>query len=840
MSEKKKYLTVHGHFYQPPRENPWLEAIEQQDSALPFHNWNSRITCECYTPNSVSKIVDYKNQILDIVNNYSFMSFNFGPTLMSWLETHEPYTYERIIKADVESSYRNSGHGNAMAQVYNHIIMPLANKKDKITQTIWGIRDFQYRFGRMPEGIWLAETAADDETMEVLVDCGIKFTVLSPYQAQKCRKMGEKDWTDVSWGSIDPAKPYRYYIKSNPEKYIDLFFYDGSISKSVAFDELLTDGNKFISRLKEGICDCRDYNQLVNIATDGESYGHHTKFGDMALAYILRVKANDEGFTVTNYANYLDIEGVHDEVEIKPVSSWSCAHGVGRWCEDCGCSTGGGQGWNQSWRRPLRDALDYLRDEISIIFEKEAEKYFKSHWDARNEYIEVILDRNEFNIQNFLEKNCKEPLQKEDRVKALKLMEMQRQAMLMYTSCGWFFSEISGLETTQIMKYAAKAIELVAEFSEKDLETNFTEILSKAQSNIPGFGNGRDVYNNFVKPAAINKEQIANLWAISSLYKKHDDTINLYCYEITQQKYHKAVNAGTELVLGQLKIKSKVTTEESEISFALLQYAGNDFQCAISNSLINEEFENLAPELLDKFAYNPLIETIREIDKSFGSNYFTLQDIFMEERRVLLSTLLKDKLNKFSDNYRAVYSEGKDSILHLKKLGLNVPVEFKIAAQYTLSQDFNNQFLVEKNILDEDVVCCAANICDDAKLFDVEIDKLPTSRFFSKLVCQRIQAFAKTFESHRLESIMEVFEVMDKLKINVDISEAQNIYFTKVFKRFTNIIEDISQVNELIANRSFLLGILKLGDALNINTEFYKTAIIKITANDSTQITTNA
>ena len=270
-TKKDVFLTIHGHFYQPPRENPWLEAIELQDSALPFHDWNERITKECYNPNSVSKIVDSRNRILDMVNNYEYMSFNFGPTLLSWMEVHAPLAYERIIKADIESAEAHNGHGNAIAQVYNHMIMPLANENDKQTQVKWGIRDFEYRFGRKPEGIWLAETAVDDATLRVLVENGIKFTILSPYQAAKIRKTGDKNWADVSWGNIDPARSYRYNIKSAPGKHIDLFFYDGAISKSVAFDELLKDGNRFAKRLKEGVSELRDYPQLVNIATDGES-----------------------------------------------------------------------------------------------------------------------------------------------------------------------------------------------------------------------------------------------------------------------------------------------------------------------------------------------------------------------------------------------------------------------------------------------------------------------------------------------------------------------------------------------------------------------------------------
>ena len=830
MNNNKKYLTIHGHFYQPPRENPWLESIELQESALPYHDWNERISIECYSPNSVSKIVDYKNQILDIVNNYSYMSFNFGPTLMSWLEQYAPYTYERIIKADIESSYMNCGHGNAIAQVYNHMIMPLANKKDKVTQTLWGIKDFQYRFGRMPEGIWLAETATDDETLEVLIDCGIKFTILSPYQAQSFRKIGEKNWQDCSWGNIDPAKPYRYYIKSNPDKYIDLFFYDGAISKSVAFDELLTDGNRFINRLKDGICESRDYNQIVNIATDGESYGHHTKFGDMALSYILRIKAIDEGFCITNYANYLEQEGVQYEVDIKPVSSWSCAHGVGRWCDDCGCSTGGVAGWNQKWRKPLREALDYLRDEIAAIFEENGKKLFKDPWKARNSYIDVILDRSETSVLTFFNSVSKQNLSDNDRVDALKLMEMQRQAMLMYTSCGWFFSELSGIETTQIMKYAARAIQLASEFSELDIESKFVEILSKAQSNIFGFGNGKDIYERFVKPAIITPKQIATLWALTSLYNVHDKNINLYCYEITKHSYKKVSKGSTNLIIGRIEIKSKITHEKSDYIFTLLQYTSGDFHCAIREYTDQLEYSKIAKELLSTYSESLITETIRLIDHYFGREYYSLKDIFIEERKIILTKLLEDKLSKFSNDYREVYNEGKSSILQLKKLGLSVPQEFKIAAQYTLSRDFNCIFTNPNAILDEQSIQNATEILKEAKLLEIELDKSETSKFFATEVLQRVRDFAKTYEKQRLEKALEIFEYIDDLEIKVDVAEAQNIYFSKVFKKFSELIESVSKEFDTATSRMQLLSALKLGEYLNINTEFYKSAIIKATA----------
>lgn len=829
MSNKKNdiFLTIHGHFYQPPRENPWLEAIELQDSALPFHDWNERINKECYNPNSISKIVDNRNRILDVVNNYEHMSFNFGPTLLSWMEHFAPLTYERIIKADIESVSEHSGHGNAMAQVYNHIIMPLANENDKQTQIKWGIRDFEYRFGRKPEGMWLAETAVDDETLKYLEENGIKFTVLSPYQALKFRQEGDKDWQDVSWGNIDPARSYRYYIKSAPGKFIDLFFYDGAISRSVAFDELLKDGNKFIKRLKEGISDCRDYPQLINIATDGESYGHHTKFGDMALSYVLKIRAKDEGFKITNYAEYLDKYRSNCEVDIKQASSWSCFHGVGRWKEDCGCSTGGHPGWNQKWRKPLRDALDYLRDELIVVFENEGQKYFDNVWNVRNKYINVILDRNEMNVKKFQQENFKPDLTDDDKVHAMELLEIQRQAMLMYTSCGWFFSEISGIETVQIMKYAARAMQLASRFTSKNLEEKFLEILSQAKSNIPEFGTGKDIFERFVKPSIITVKQIATLWALSSLYQDFEDEENVYCYTITRKAYKKVQKNSSTFIVGHIEIQSKITLQKSNVMFALMQYAGGDFHCTIKEYSDDAEFNRIKNDLIKIYTMNTLTEIIRALDEYFGKEYFTLKDIFIEERRKILQILLKGKLEKFSQTYQEMYDEGKGSIYHLQGLGLSIPDEFKISAEYALSHKFNDIVVHSGGFVEDDLIQQATDINFEAKKIDIKLDKSPSNLVFSKKILQNINRLVHSFEIQQADVVLEIFDNVRKLELNVDIAEAQNIYFTKIYHRIGDIIASEAFKNKKSSNKRFVEMLLDIGENLNINTEFYKRKLDK-------------
>ena len=814
--KNKVFLTIHGHFYQPPRENPWLEAIEQQDSALPFHDWNERINAECYNPNSVSKIVDSKNKILNVVNNYEYISYNFGPTLLSWMEEFAPLAYERVIKADINSRKLHGGHGNAIAQVYNHMIMPLANERDKQTQVKWGKKDFEYRFGREPEGMWLAETAVDDDTLRVLVENGIKFTILSPYQAQRIRKEGEENWQDVSWGNIDPARSYRYYIKSAPGKYIDLFFYDGAISKSVAFDELLKDGNKFVSRLKDGISTLRNYPQLVNIATDGESYGHHTKFGDMALAYALKLKVKDAGFIVTNYAEYLEKYRSNWEVEIKPVSSWSCFHGVGRWCEDCGCSTGGHPGWNQKWRKPLRDALDYLRDETIAIYKKFGKKFFINPEEARNNYISVILDRSDTSVKNFQDEYFIPELDEEQRILAMKLLEIQREAMLMYTSCGWFFSEISGIETVQIMKYAARVMQLAHDFVRKDLETHFLEILSEARSNLPEFGSGKDVFERFVKPSVVTAKQIVSLWAISSLYTEIEDEENVYCYKIKKHSYKRVVKGNTQLVIGHIEVQSKVTLEKANMVFTLLQFSGGDFHCAIKE--YTESFTETRKELIRTYLVSPLTEIIRAMDSYFGKEYFTLKDIFIEERRKILQTMLKGRLQNFANTYESMYNEGKGSIYQMQTLGLEIPNEFKISAQYVLTKQFNDLFVESKGFLSSDILQQASDILFEAKRIGIEIDKTPTAKIFSKKIAQNVGRLAYALDIQQVDATLELLDCIGKLELSIDIGEAQSYFFTKIV---TNINELISTMS-CAADRELITMLFEIGENLNINMDYYK------------------
>ena len=582
----------------------------------------------------------------------------------------------------------------------------------------------------------------------------------------------------------------------------------------------MTDGNKFIKRLKEGVSELRDYPQLINIATDGESYGHHTKFGDMALSYVLKVRAKDEGFKITNYAEYLDKYRSDCEVEIKQASSWSCFHGVGRWKEDCGCSTGGHPGWNQKWRKPLRNALDYLRDELVSVFEKEGEKYFNDNpWNIRNKYIDVILDRNESNIKRFQKENFKLDLSDEEKVLAMQLLEIQRQCLLMYTSCGWFFSEISGIETVQIMKYAARAMQLASKFTDKNFEEKFLNILSEAKSNITDFGTGKDIFEKFVKPSIVTPKQIASLWALSSLYQDFDDEENVYCYKITKKGYKKIQRGSSRFAIGHIEIQSRITLQKSNLVFALMQYSDGDFHCAIKEYSDDFEFTQIKNNLIKLFMSNPVTEIIRTLDEYFGKEYFTLKDIFIEERRKILTLLLKGKLGKFSQIYKDMYDEGKGSIYHLQGLGLKIPDEFKLSAGYALAHKFNDIVANSDGFLEDNIIQQASDINFEAKKIDLKIDKTPSNNLFAKKLLQNINRLVHSFEVQQADVVLELFDTIEKLELEVDISEAQNTYFAKIYHRIGDILEsDLKRPS----NRRFLEMLLEIGEKLNINTEFYK------------------
>ena len=706
-----RYLCIHGHFYQPPRENPWLEAIEVQDSAFPYHDWNERITAESYAPNGCSRILDSENRIVKIQNNYAWMSFNFGPTLLSWLNEKVPETYRDILHADLASSGRFSGHGSAIAQCYNHMIMPLANSRDKLTQVIWGLQDFRYRFGREPEGMWLPETAVDVETLEIMAQHGIKFTILAPSQAKSM------DGEDVSGGRIDPTRAYVLKLPSG--KAINLFFYDGPVSRGVAFEGLLTNGEHFSRRLLDVFSDQRDWPQLGHIATDGETYGHHHAHGDMALAYALDY-INSQGLAkITNYGEYLEHNPPAHEVEILENTAWSCVHGVGRWNTNCGCNSGGHGDWNQEWREPLRAAFDWLRDEIAPCYEQTAARYLKDPWGARNDYIQVILDRSaesqdRFAATHFRRKN----LQRAERVTIWKLLEMQRHAMLMYTSCGWFFDELSGLETVQVIQYAGRAVQLAQELFGDALEERFLEKLALAKSNIAEHGDGAQIYAKFVKPAMIDLSKLAAHYAISSLFEEYPERANIYAYSVEKKDYRVRHSGKMRMAIGKARFTSEITQESEILMFGVLHFGDHNLEGGVAKFVSDEPYRELAKVMRDAFSRADLPEAIHRLEQGFGNQTYSLRNLFKDEQRKVMSEILKPVLDHVEISNRELYQSEGPMLRFMRECNIPIPRELTTAAEPSLNSLLRQAVSNAKLDLEQ-----IQNLLEDVRILDVPLDR---------------------------------------------------------------------------------------------------------------------
>ncbi|MFW5733984.1 MAG: DUF3536 domain-containing protein, partial [Oceanidesulfovibrio sp.] len=701
----KRYLCLHGHFYQPPRENPWLEEVELQDSASPFHDWNQRITAECYGPNTGARIIDEEGRIARIVNNYARMSFNFGPTLLSWMERHQPMVYEAIIAADHQSRDIFSGHGSAIAQVYNHMIMPLANDRDRRTQVYWGVEDFRRRFGRDPVGMWLPETAVDLRTLDILLDYGIKFTVLAPRQAHRVAEplaaesdapakgkkktpAKEKDWLDVSGDRIDPTRPYRISLPSGRE--MALFFYDGHISQDLAFGDLLDSGVRFKERLLNVFNDERDWPQIVHVATDGETYGHHHKHGEMALAWMFEDILKDHEVSLTNYSQFLDIYPPTAEVEIYENSSWSCVHGVERWRGDCGCNSGMHFGWNQKWRKPLRDAMNWLRDKSAEVFEQQGPKYLKDPWKARDEYVKVVLDRSFANVNAFLSEHTVSPLPPEKVITALKLLEMQRYAQLIFTSCAWFFDEVSGIETVQVMQYAARTIQLLGDLTGKNYEDAYLELLAKSPSNV--YPNAKDSYLENVKPAQVDLLRAAAHFAMSSFFEEYQESFDYACYSVTHEYYNRVPAGRFGLVTGKAQVTSTLTRETVTIAFAVLHAGDHNLNCGVQFYEGSESFNTLERDLRVPFERGDLTGAIRTMDEHFGKNIFSVWHLFKDEQRRVVDKVLEPAYQLAEAAYLQIY-EGNQAMLNfLSWLHIPSPRHFFDAAQFVVNNDLKQMF----------------------------------------------------------------------------------------------------------------------------------------------------
>lgn len=783
MSEKHPlYFTIHGHFYQPPRENPWTGLIENQPSAKPFHDWNERIASECYSPNSASRILSPNGRIVEIVNNYDFMSFNMGPTLMGWIRTNTPDTYRRIQEADKRSQERLNGHGNAIAQVYNHIIMPLASEQDKRTQIHWGIEDFKFHFGRMPEAMWLAETAINLETVVELIRAGIKFTILSPTQADSFRKFGDTDWTGCSNTDIDTTRPYRIYPRDKEgnlvcDGYLDVFFYNPWLSSAVGFEHLLRDAGTFGKRITDAWDAKREEPQLVSIGTDGESYGHHEPFGDMCAAWLYNRYAPEHNMVPVNYGWYLEKFPPMHEVLLKNFHSegcaWSCAHGVGRWYRDCGCSTGGGPDWNQKWRGPLRDAFNHLKKLADKIFIGEFSRYSKiDPWDARNLYIQTLVaPENQERRKQFIKDTLLHPDKEEEVAKAMRLLEIQKFCLFSFTSCGWFFNDIEGLEPVQNMRYALRAMELLKPFLPfgHNIKDEFLSILARAISNEHKW-NGAEVFTNYAEEKVpVMVKQMAERAAIYHLGLEEDylnTDYRLTATKIASRRHQTLVRATyDDKLIGEFRVATILVITDSlgRVNIVVANGEPNN------NGIRFVENINMTTSELKKFFSSAYVVRMRNLMSD------SIKRINRLSTQMHLTTITESFAN-FALNHGI-------SIDCLADPDHTLPDTVRKILTLEINARIHHMALKFLETPNENLFKEIHELIEEAKALDTTFSFGGTGRIFHRKLSSLIEQVYKNYDEASVTHITALITIADWLHLNIDKTSLENKVFP-IYKKF--------------------------------------------------------
>ncbi|MFP4504182.1 MAG: DUF3536 domain-containing protein [Cyclobacteriaceae bacterium] len=770
---KNKFVCIHGHFYQPPRENPWLNWVELQDSAYPFHDWNERITHECYSRNAVARILGHKGRIIDIVNNYSRISFNFGPTLMLWLKSRDPEVYQAILEADKQSMKLFNGHGSAIAQSFNHIIMPLANARDQETQVIWGIRDFEHRFNRKPEGMWLSETAVSTEVLEVLAKHEIKFTILSPYQAHSYRKFGQKDWQEAVGARIDPRRPYLCKLPSG--RSITLFFYDGPVSQGIAFEGLLNDGKVFADRLT-GQLDLHDDSgkpQIMHIATDGETYGHHHRFGEMGLAFCLQYIENHSSADITIYGDYLERFPPEYEARIIENTAWSSTPHLERWSDNGGGNTGGHPDWHQKWRKPLRAAFDWLRDKMIVLYEKELKELTKDPWHLRNEYIDVVLDRSYETVEAFLRKHSSRKLSREEEIRFLKLLEIQHHCMLMYTSCGWFFDEVTGIETLQDIMYAARAIQLATDITGEDYEQPFISLLEKCPSNLPEYGNAAVAYEKEVRPSIVDMHRVGVHYAVSSHFAGYHKRARIYSFDVISADFEYFEAGKYTMSIGKATLRSEVTWEENAFTYAIMHLGDHHLFGGVREFDIEEAYLEMREEIADSFQKTRVHEVIVLMDKHFGTHNYSFWHLFKDDQKTLLELAMRNTLYEAEDAFRKIYENNYSLMQAMNELRFEVPKPLKYAGDFTINSRL-------RHLLDHDDIDLKElnTLTESIERLSVKLDLVGLTFQTEQKVQKMMQHLHKNpQDTIHMHLIVKYLQAAKKIKLQPDHWMAQNIAF---------------------------------------------------------------
>lgn len=672
-----RFVCVHGHFYQPPRENPWLDAIDLQPSATPYHDWNARITAECYAPNTAARILDSHGRIQHVINNYAWMSFNVGPTLMRWLAQAEPVVYAGILAADKAGQARFGGHGPAIGQAYGHMIMPLASPRDRRTQVAWGVADFRHHFGRDPEGMWLPETAVCTDSLEALAEYGVRYTVLAPHQAARFRALGADRWQVVAGSGIDTTVPYRVNLPSGRQ--IAVFFYNGAVSQSIAFQGLLNNGESLAQALLGHVPADAPTPQLAHVATDGETYGHHHRHGEMALAYALHHIHTTGLARITVYGEFLALSPPQHEVQIVEQSSWSCAHGVARWRSDCGCHTGGGLGWNQAWRGPLRQALEWVRSAVDTQWQKTAARVFANPWQARDAYIEIVNAPSDATIKRFLTKHGRD----NQRWPALALLELQRQLMQSFTSCAWFFNDPSGIETIQVLRYAARMMQLAKQTLQLDLEEGFHEQLEQVVSNTGV--TAAELYTQQVQPLTITLADICAHDALTALFIDAPPADVVYLHHVTRQKQQRWTFGHVQVAIGVSVVTALLTGEHAQFVYGVVLMDEQVLAGGVRTEI--DRYQRLYASIADASKTQDKDAVLQAMQSELGHFDYSLRSVFRAEQRTILNNMLHGVVDSVVQQYQQMYAQHANLMRFLQRMTLPLPVELQMPAAMAVHAD---------------------------------------------------------------------------------------------------------------------------------------------------------
>lgn len=785
-------LVIHGHFYQPPRENPWTDHIERQPSAHPFSNWNERITSECYRPNAFARIVDNYGRVERIVNNYSLINFNFGPTLLSWLERFHPATYARILAADRASLGERNGHGNAIAQGYHHSILPLCNERDRRTEIRWGVADFRHRFGREPESLWLPETAANAATLGALIDENLKYVILSPFQAARVRPVGGGDaWLPVIDGQLDTTVPYRFLHPDKSGRSLAVFFYDGELAKAIAFDGALASSHllleRFERRARERGAGVRGAGRLVHVATDGESYGHHFKFGERCLAYGLEVEAAARGLRVTNYGEFLAEHEPEWEVEIKDGpggegTAWSCAHGVGRWTRDCSCHASAPEGWNQKWRAPLRDALNYVRDEAARAYAEQGGELFRDPWRARDDYVELLVEAKTAARRRaeFLARQAGRRLSETEARRALTLLELQRSSLLMFTSCGWFFDDISGIETVQVLKYAARALDFMAELDWPSPREGFLARLAEAQSNVAKHATGADIFRESVERVRVAPPRIAASLAISSLVDKSEQDGEIAGHAFTLTDFRQEQHGRLALATGRIVLETFSTGKRLDFAVAAMHVGDVDFYCVLTEYQGDDMFRAATGNLWSQFRTGSVPTLLRLMREEFGPSEFGLEHLLPEGRRRIYEIMFGRMVGRFSEQYEYLYEENRRNIEMLQEAGFHLPEELRAAAEFTITRRLERELQKFEQQNDPAAFREALKIAGEVARHGFRLDRTSMRGKLENLIVVAVRGAVDDPRAENYEAALALVDLAAQLNLHANPERAQEIVYEAV------------------------------------------------------------